>query len=382
MKLFRFLRAVKKSLSHYSPLIEVLISKNNLLHNLNEYKQQYPKLSPAPVLKSNAYGHGLIQVAQILDKEGIAFFVVDSLYEAMVLQNEGIKSQILVMGYISPGNINISKLSRVAFTITSLEHLQEIARIITTTKKFHLKIDTGMHRQGILLNQINEAIKIIKAHKFIFLEGICSHFADADNTDGAFTKFQIDQWQKITQVFRRNFRSVVFFHIAASAGTYYSEQIDSNAVRLGRGLYGINPSPLAKLSLKPVLQMQSVISSIKTVPAGEYVGYNITYKTEKNTKIALVPVGYFEGVDRRLSNCGVFKIRNHYCPIIGRVSMNITSIDVTSAPKVGLGDTVIIISNNREDMNSIENIAKIARTIPHEILVHIPQHLRRKIIET
>lgn len=380
MKLLKFLRKIKKSFSHYHPAVEILISKTNLLGNLKEYKCRYPKLSFAPVLKSNAYGHGLTQIAQILDKEEIAFFVVDSLYEAMVLRNEGVKSQILVIGYASTENINSSKLAKVSFTVISLEQLQELAKTTRTIKKIHLKIDTGMHRQGILLNQIEEAIKIFKDRQFLQLEGVCSHLADADNTDETFTKFQIDQWEKVVRIFKQNFQTITFFHISNSAGTHYSQQIYANVARLGIGLYGINNLPKAKLNLKPVLQMQSIISSLKIISAGEYVGYNITYKTEKNIKMATVPVGYFEGVDRRLSNCGVFKINNHYCPIIGRVSMNITSIDVSSVPEVKLGDKAIIISNNKDDVNSIENIAKLVHTIPYEILVHIPQHLRRTIV--
>ena len=131
---------------------------------------------------------GLVPVARILDKENIAFFVLDSLHEAMILRNEGIKSEILIIGYTQPENIKNTKLNHIAFTITSLEQLQEIAKTISSTVKIHLKIDTGMHRQGILPEQINDSINIIKTNKFLHLEGICSHFADADSIDEAFTK--------------------------------------------------------------------------------------------------------------------------------------------------------------------------------------------------
>lgn len=379
MKLFEFLRKIKKCLTRYHPNVEVLISKANLLNNLKEYQQQYPKLLFAPVLKSNAYGHGLVQIAQILDKEKIAFIVVDSLYEAMILRNNSIKSEILIIGYTRSENIKNTKLSRLAFTITSLEQLQKIVEIISSKIKIHLKIDTGMHRQGILFNQINEAINIIKTNKFLCLEGVCSHFADADNVDETFTKSQIEQWEKIVLLFKQNFQTIKFFHIIATTGIFYSKQIHGNVARLGIGLYGINPSPFVKLNLKPVLQMQSIISSLKTISIGEGVGYNVIYKAAQATKIATVSVGYFEGVDRRLSNCGFFKINNNYCPIIGRVSMNITSIDVSAVPNIKLDDSVTIISDQKEDKNSVENIAKLMQTIPYEILVHIPQHLRRKI---
>ena len=380
MKLFRFLRTIKKSFSQYIPSVEILISKTNLIGNLNEYKQKYPHLLFAPVLKGNAYGHGLVQVARILDKEEIAFFVVDSFYEAMALRNEGIKSRILVIGYVNPKNINNIKLSKVDFTITSLDQLQELSKTVTKRKRIHLKIDTGMHRQGILFNQIDDAINLIKTNKFLYLKGICSHFADADNPDQSFTRAQIDLWEKSIEIFKHNFKTIKFFHISATKGIHYSKEINANVVRLGIGLYGINLSPLAKLNLHPVLQIQSVIGSIKTISTGEYIGYNTAYKTKKVIKVATVPVGYYEGVNRKLSNCGFFKIKNHYCPIVGKVSMNITSIDVTSLPKLKLNDKVIVVSNNRNDINSVENISKKINIIPHKILINIPQYLRRIVI--
>ncbi|MBI4653139.1 alanine racemase [Candidatus Kuenenbacteria bacterium] len=377
MRLLKFFRKIKKYFSHYSPSIEILISKTRLLKNLKEYQRQYPKLLFAPVLKSNAYSHGLVLIAQILDKENICFFVLDSLYEAIILRDESIKSEILIIGFTKSENIKNSKLPHIAFTITSLEQLQEITKIITSKIKIHLKVDTGMHRQGILLNQINDSIEIIKANKFINLEGVCSHFADADNTNDTFTKIQIKEWNKVVSLFKENFQTIKYFHISATAGTFYCEQTHGNVIRLGLGLYGINPSPLIKLNLQPVLQMQSIISSLKKLEIGERIGYNITHKTKEPSIIATIPAGYFEGVDRRLSNLGFFKINDTYCPIVGRVSMNITSIDVTSISNIKLGDKVIIISNNKDDKNSIENIAKLTQTIPYEILVHIPQHLHR-----
>lgn len=380
MKIFKLLRALKRSWSKYRPSVEVLISADNLVHNIRAYQRQYPQLSFAPVLKSNAYGHGLVLVAQILDKENIAFFVVDSLFEAMILRNEGVKSRILVIGYTSAANINNSKLSDVAFAITSLEHLQTVARAVTKEKNFHLKIDTGMNRQGILQNQIAEAIKIIQGGKYLKLEGVCSHLADADSENEDFTKSQINRWRSIVKIFKDKFPEIKYHHLAASAGVFYANYLESSVARLGLGLYGFNASPFVKLDLKPVLRIESIVSSVKSVAAGESVGYGLTYKTDKIIKIATVPVGYYEGVDRRLSNKGFLKIGDYFCPIIGRVSMNITTIDVSAVPSVGLGDKVVIISDNRGDENSIENMAELVQTIPYEILVHIPPHLRRIVV--
>lgn len=381
MKLAKYFRDIKRSLSPYRPSIEVLVSKGNLLHNLHEFKKVYPHLAFAPVLKSNAYGHGLVETAEILDGESIAFFVLDSLYEAMVLRNNGIRSKILVVGYTQADNIKTSKLKNVSFTITSIEQLREIARLTNRLVCIHLKIDTGMHRQGLMPGDIAEAVKIIDDCKNIELEGVCSHFADADNPDDRFTQKQIELWRELATDLQSKLPSIKYVHISASAGTFYAETTPGNVARLGLSLYGIKASPKLQLNLRPALQIESVISSIKHLEPGEGVGYNLTYQTQTKSDIATVPMGYYEGIDRRLSNIGFYKINGVACPLVGRVSMNITSVDVTGAGHLKLGDRVIVISNNPQDQNSVENIALLAKTIPYEILVHIPQSLRRVIID-
>lgn len=380
MHLIDIIRKIRRSFYGYMPSVEILISRTDLLHNLSEYRRKYPKLFFAPVLKSNAYGHGLVEVARILDKETRAFFVVDSLYEAMILRNKNIVSPLLVIGYASANNISNCKLPDIAFTITSLEHLKSIAEIIRTRVSIHLKIDTGMHRQGILLNQVNETIDIIRSCKYLNLEGVCSHLADADNIDQSFTQLQIDHWNKVIALLNSNFNTVKFTHILATSGLSYHTGAFGNTARLGIGLYGIDPLAPKDMNLRPVLQMRSIVSSIKTILTGECIGYNAIYKTDCEMKVATIPVGYFEGIDRRLSNHGVVKINGIFCPIVGNVSMNIASISVSSVQNIKLDDEVVIISSNTDDPNSVQNTARLINTIPYEILVHIPQHLRRTVI--
>lgn len=380
MKFLNILRSIKKNFSDYRPLVDIFIYKDHLIGNLNEFKKAYPKLLFAPVLKSNAYGHGLLEVAKILDREEKAFFAVDSLYEARLLRSEGIKSDLLIIGYVDPAHIAESKLRATAFTITSLEQLKQTAHLLHSLKKLHLKIDTGMHRQGILPEQIEAAIKIIKESKFIDLEGICSHFADSDNPDSRFTEDQIKAWQAAAGVFKKELPAIKYFHVANTAGTYYADRFHCNVARIGSGLYGINRSPFEKLPLRPALQMESILSAVKTVDQFGSVGYNRTYEAKEDLRAATVPVGYFEGVDRRFSNQGYFQVQGLNCPIIGRVSMNITTIDVTPVPDPKIGDRAIIFSADPQAPNSLDNAAKMIGTTPLEILVHIPQHLRRTVI--
>jgi alanine racemase len=389
MMFLRLLREIKRRVktmtvgSKIDPLIEVLISRGALLHNVNAYRQKYPHCRIAPVLKSNAYGHGLVLAAHLLDRERVAFFVVDSLYEANVLRENGIASPILVMGYASVAMMVSCVLRNVSFAVTSLEQLRALSEELSSPKTFHLKIDTGLHRQGIAPEQLDEAFDAMRRSRYFHLEGVCSHFADSDNEDDVFTRRQIAVWEASALRCKRAFRSIRFFHIANTAGSRFVGEITGNVVRIGRGLYGIDAAPKTArtLSLRLVLRIRSVVGSVKHIAAGEKVGYSGAYVATKNMTIATVPVGYFEGLDRRLSNKGFVGIRGIPCPIVGRISMNSVSVDVSGIPDLRLGDEAMVIGDDRDDRNSVEYMAELVGTIPHEMLAHIPQHLRRTVVE-
>ncbi len=377
--LFRFLRKKK---FQYTPLVEVRIFRDRILHNFLEFQKILPSGTRiAPVLKSNAYGHGLVQVAECLKDVDIPFFAVDSYYEALVLRNEGVKTPLAVIGYTVKENIFQNKLKDISFTVISKEELIDITDTISSPCRIHLKIDTGMHRQGIRLEDCGEVISLIQKNRNIILEGICTHFADADNEDIEYTQTQIHVWNIVVKAFRHAFPFIQFLHVAATCGSFFSKLIDANVMRLGIGLYGIAPcATLQNLKLLPVLEMRSMISSVKKIERGDMIGYNGTYTANTVMRIATVPVGYFEGVDRRLSNKGYVKIGDTCCPIIGRVSMNIITVDVSAVTEIKIGESVVVISSDAEDKNSVKQIADICDTIPYEILVHIPAPVRRIIV--
>ncbi len=373
---------IKKRIEWHQPLITIGISKENLLHNLNTYKSKYPDLAFAPVLKSNAYGHGLSTIAHLLDHEKIAFFMVDSFYEARALRHEGIKSRILVMGYVQPEEIAANTLPDIDFSIVDIEQLRSLAGIAYKKTRIHLKMDTGMHRHGILPTDLDKAIDILRSQSNISIVGICSHFADADTANSPHTANQVSVWNDARKKLQEAFSTIEYRHIAATKGIAFSKESGSNVGRTGIGLYGFDTSPDGGTDLKPVLEMRSIISSLRELPAGEFVGYNATHRTEKPTLIATVPAGYFEGVDRRLSGKGVMQVLGVDCPIIGRISMNMTSIDVSNVPGVSRGDVVTIISRNPAARNSIPSISELVSSEEYKessyvTLVHIPQHLKR-----
>ena len=363
----------------HAPLVEVGISRAALLHNLAAYRTRYPDLAFAPVLKSNAYGHGLATIAKLLDTQGMEFFMVDSYYEARTLRAAGIRTRIVIIGYVQPKEILHTHLRDVDFAIIDIEQLREVATRAKRSLRLHIKLDSGMHRQGILPEQLAEAIELLHANPRLEVVGICSHFADAESADRTNTDIQIARWNDMRKTMLVAFPSIQHIHFAATKGIKRAEEIGVNVVRLGIGLYGFDTSLEGDMSLQPVLELRSLISSLRSIPAGEFVGYNALYRATGKRTIATVPLGYYEGIDRDVSNSGSMQVRGKVAPIAGRVSMNMSSIDVTDIPEARRGDCVVGISRHHEDPNSVRAMAKLAGTTPYVILVHIPQHLKRVV---
>ena len=375
----KILRRFRKMKRPYRTLVTITVSRDAILHNLHAFQRISPSVAVAPVLKSSAYGHGLREVGKILAGERVPFLCVDSFFEALALRNAGVRSPILVIGYTPAENLVRNTLPDISFCVIGLSDLREASRLVRTPTKIHLEIDTGMHRHGILPEELDDALSLIRSSHRLELEGVYSHLADADTPESPLNAEQIVRWNAAAERVRAAMPSVRYFHCAATAGSAHLPHMTGNVMRLGIGLYGINVST-EPLDLRPALEMTTRITSLRTVPEGETVGYNATYRAAVPTRIASIPAGYYEGVDRRLSNKGFVYVREIPCPIVGRVSMNITSIDVSDVPNVHAKDTVTVISKNPADKNSIEQIAATCATIPYEILVRLPAHLRRSVV--
>ena len=379
-KLFSLL----KGKSH--PLNIIYVNKNQLIKNYQYLKSINKNIQIAPVLKSNAYGHGLVEIATILEKEkDTPFLVIDSHFEMRALRSAGIKRPLLVIGYVQPEIISRSNIKNVSFTITTIETLYALGDIKNQKINIHLKIDIGMHRQGLNPEEIPESIKLIKNHHLLFLEGITSHLSDADNKDPDFTKQQIKRWNEIVKTFKETFPGMKYVHLSATHGHRFSALIDANVSRLGIGLYGLEDGQMFSpvLEQKPVMQMKTIITSVKTLLSGESIGYNNTFKVKQSIRIATIPCGYFEGIDQRLSNNGFVLVGPSRipCMIIGKVSMNISTLDVSSVPNVKVGMNVVVISNNSIDPNSISSISKLCHTNTYGITVRFPAHLKRVVVD-
>ena len=382
----------------YEPLIRLEISRHAIINNLDQFRKLAPHGTIAPVLKSNAYGHGLLEVAKILERyrhiskgarntDGVGtipFFVIDSYFEAVALRSQGVKTPLLVIGYCRPEVILNSRLNNVAFTIGSIESLQELEDTEHPIA-IHLKIDTGMHRQGILIKEVPKAVELLAENPEIVIQGLCSHLSDADNDDPSFTEGQVNSWNKVVSHFKNEFPSLKYFHLGATYGHRFTPDIDANVSRLGLGLYGLVDGSQfpEKLHLTPALKMKTIISSVKKLGRDDSVGYSGTFRAERDTTIAIIPVGYYEGIDRRLSNCGFVQVGQNdiVCPIIGNVSMNMTTIDVSHVGHIKQEMEVTIFSNNLNDRNSIVELAKYGKLLPYELAVHIPAVLKRTVVD-
>lgn len=355
------------------------IDTKAIKHNVEVFRSLIkPECLIMSVVKSNAYGHGLVEFTRIAEKLGIDYFGVDSAIEGMALRHSGIKKPILVLGYTLPEMVKEAVQNNLSLSVSNLDALNSLVALkLKRPIKIHLKVDTGMHRQGIVLTELEETIRILLKNKNIKIDGLATHLADPSNRDQ--TDQQLTKWDQAVEIFHKYFQKGDL-HFSASGGIDYLNQASCNCLRLGLGLYGFNVSENRQLALKPVLSFFAKIVNIKNIGRGEKVGYNFTYEAPRETKIAILPCGYYEGVPLELSNQGIVYFKDHPLKIIGRVSMNLTAIDITDLDSsVSLEDEIEVISSNPERLNSVENIAKICETIPYEILIHLDKSLKRYV---
>lgn len=370
--------------SPYTPLITVRISRANILHNLEVFAEAVAPAKIAPVLKANAYGHGLVEVAQMLDGDSrVAFLCVDSLFEARVLRDAGVMSSLLVAGYTRPTDIITAsaQMNDVAFTISTTEQVRVLAQLVQKPVRIHLKVNTGMNRQGLVMGEIKKALADLCNNPHIIIDGFFTHLASADDPkDDDFTLKQIGQFKEARAMLDKLPHKPRFIHASNTAGARFAKLLDTNVFRLGLGLYGISPMGESDV-LKPALSMYTIATNIRRLERADSIGYNRTLTVYKPTIMAVIPAGYYEGLDRRLSNKGSVRVRGLVCPIIGRVSMNMAAIDVSAVPTIREGDEVEVISADATAPNSASAMADLCETIPYDILVGINGDLRREVIE-
>lgn len=360
------------------------VSLRSLLRNLHVLRQMSRK-EVVPVIKADAYGHGMVPIGKALAHRGSCQMIaVATLEEAMDLRKalpRGVA--ILVLSGFLPHQLDAYVKYRLTPVIHSLNHLKTLVgrRVLPD---IHLKLDTGMHRLGILPAQMKETIKVLERLP-MKLSGVATHFAESEKIPSNFSDLQIALFEDLLAELRekRLVHTDARIHVANSGGVLAHKLSVSTAVRPGLSLYGISPNDRLPHStdLLPVLEWKTRILTLKDLPRSATVGYNRTYKLPKREKIAILPIGYADGYPRLLSNLGEVMIAGKRCPVRGRVSMDLTAVDVSHVPHVKEGDAVVLIGREGKHRLPIEELANGAQTIPYEILCGISPRVPRVYLD-
>ena len=370
------------------------ISKEALVHNFRQFKKiTADRTKIMAVVKANAYGHDLRIVAPILGRAGTDWFGVDSLEEALQIRSLGIDTPILVLGYISPPNIKTAIEYNISITVYGSEVLKKITSLKLQKKaKIHLKVETGLNRQGLEPIEFIKLIKFINKHEDnICLEGVSTHFANVEDTlDPTFALSQLDRFKQIRGMINELGFKKVNYHCAASAAAMLYKRAHFNMIRAGVGLYGLWPSKETQIalklrkgnsfSLKPALSWKSVLAQVKKVKAGESVSYGRTWFAPRDSIIGIVPVGYYDGYDRKLSNNSKIIVKGEYVPVVGRIAMNMIMVDLTNAKDVEAGENVILLGKYKNKEVSADFLADNVGTINYEIVSRINPNITRKVV--
>ena len=343
-----------------------------LRHNLAAIRRAVgPGVAVCGVVKADAYGHGAVPVARTLAAAGIEHFAVASLDEAKELRDAGIAVPILVFGSVRPDRARETARLRLAVTVWSAAAVRALAEALDPGEPLdvHVKIDTGMHRIGALADDLSALVGALRAGPFR-IAGTMSHLACADEPGHASVPAQIDAYEGALRELAALGAAPGIRHLANSAGAVEWPQARYDMVRAGIALYGGAPSPhlAGRLDLEPVMSLRTRVLQVKTIPAGDRVGYGHTYAATRPTRLAVLPVGYAICYPRALSNRGEVLVRGRRAPVAGTVSMDHVTVDVTDVPDVAEGDVVTLWGSDGAQHLDVMELGARAGTIGYELL--------------
>lgn len=347
------------------------------------------------VVKANAYGHGVKQIFQAAD-DLVDGYAVHSLEEAETVKNTGTSKPILILGYIPLENLEKPIREGFHFIIYNQQTFTKISEIsskLGIKPLYHIKIETGTGRQGVMEDDIQWYIDSIKKNG-IPPAGVSTHFANIeDTTKHSYAMYQLQKFNEITDRFKTSGIEIPMRHTACSAAALLFPNAHFEMVRTGISMYGYWPSKETYLSflqkypertngfLKPALSWFTRINQIKNMPKGSFVGYGLSYKTTYDSKIAILPIGYYDGYDRGLSNNAYMLAGGERAPVRGRICMNISMIEITHIPDLKIEDEVAIIGRQNSDEITADDLASAINTINYEILCRIGEHIPRYLID-
>jgi alanine racemase len=357
-----------------------------LAHNLKVVRERVgPQVKVMAAVKADAYGHGAVECSRRLQTEGIDWFGVALPEEGIELRRSGIATPILCLGGFWDGQQNAClqhNLTPIVYRLDMIESLNRAAREAVCVADVHVKVDTGMGRLGVQIAEVAEFCQKLSGFRNIRVDGLLTHLASADDRDQQdFTKAQLENFQRAVRVFRERGFAPSYIHAANSAATFAFPESRGDLVRPGGALYGfvrdVFPEGDDTPPLRPVLSLHSRIMHLKRVGKGEKLGYGCTFETTRDSVIATIPIGYDDGYRRALSNRGRVIVRGLFAPVVGRVSMDLTLIDVTDISGVSLNDEVVLLGQRGELRISAEDIGEVIDTISYEITCGISTRVPR-----
>ncbi len=368
------------------------LSRSALNKNLDTLSRLAGKRIMAPSVKADAYGHGLPEMLSLLEeRKDVPYVSVHSLEEAMTCRHAGWGRKIMVLGPIAHTQLDAVLDYDLEPVVTSKENLRQLGKLGERYKTrifTHLKLETGTNRQGISEKEISEFAAIYKKHRRLALLGASTHFANIeDTTSHEYAQFQLNNFNRMIGKLTRLGLKPRYRHTASSAAHLLFAKTRFDLVRPGLAMYGHWPSKETYLSyrlqggrnniLNPVLSWRTRVTQIKDVPADSFVGYGCTYRTTTRTKLAILPVGYYDGYDRGLSNQAHVLIKGRRAPVRGRICMNLMMVDITDIPGVRLEEPVTLIGADAGERLTAEQLGQWAGTINYEILSRLSSAIQR-----
>jgi len=371
----------------------VEINQKALLHNLRQFRQRVSQRTKImTVVKANAYGHGLGEVAKIVGSK-TDWWGVNSLEEGIFLRQAKINQPILVLGYTPLDLLKEAienDLSFVAYNQKTFTRANREAKKFKKPAKIHLKLETGTNRQGINTKAALSLVQSCRREKGLELEGLYTHYANIEDTlDSRYAQLQLSRFKEGLSLLEKRGGKIPFKHTACTAATILFPETYFNLIRLGVGLYGLWPSRETKISaqekglrinLQPVLVWKTKVAQVKEVARGETIGYGRAFTTTRKIKIAVLPVGYWDGYDRKLANKGRVLIKGYSAPVLGRICMNMMMVDITDIPRVKPEDEVVLLGRQGREKIGVEEIAQKIGTINYEVVTRINPLIPRKVV--
>ncbi len=363
----------------------LVVDLNILKKNFNKIKERVYPSKIMPILKANAYGHGLVRIAQLMQELNADYIGVAVLEEGILLREIGITMPILVLGGVWGNQIPIFLKHDLTITASSIEKLNQIdsfASNMNMKAKVHLKIDTGMERIGVHYYNAKKFLDAALKTKNVIIEGIYSHFANSEKKDLSYTFLQLKRFTEVIDYADKIFLEKPLYHISNSGAILQLPEANFDMVRPGILLYGVYPSTEVKktIEVEPALTWKSIVVYFKVIKPNHPVSYGSTWQSDHNIRAVTVPVGYGDGYMRSMSNKAEVIIRGKRYPVIGMISMDQIVVNIESDSAYN-GDEVILIGSDGNTKITVEELAEWAGTIPYEILTNINTRVPRVYIE-